>query len=54
MRQYFNPAEQPPLPLVELPERLDPFRRDGVRIYAKLLTALAAQDVKAPPGKILA
>lgn len=33
LRQYFNPAEQPPLSLVESPGRLDPFRRDRVRIY---------------------
>ncbi|KAL8852334.1 MAG: hypothetical protein Q9221_002830 [Calogaya cf. arnoldii] len=49
LRQYFNPDEQPPLPLVELPENLNPFRRDGVRIYAKLLTTLPAQNVKALP-----
>lgn len=54
LRNYFNPDEQPPLPLVELPEKLNCFRRDGVRIYAKLLTALPAQNVKALPGKILA
>lgn len=54
LRKYFNPDEQPPLPLVELPEKLNPFRRDGVRIYAKLLTALPAQNVKALPGKTLA
>ncbi|KAL8673108.1 MAG: hypothetical protein Q9168_002463 [Polycauliona sp. 1 TL-2023] len=49
VRQYFNPDEQPPLPLVELPETLNPFRQDGVRIYAKMLTALPAQNVKALP-----
>lgn len=51
LRQYFNPDEQPPLPLVELPEKLNPFLKDGVRIYAKLLTTLPAQNVKALPGK---
>jgi len=50
--KYFNPDEQPPLPLVELPEKLNPFRRHGVRIYAKMLTALPAQNVKALPGQI--
>ena len=49
--QYFNPDKQPPLPLVELPEILNPFRQDNVRIYAKILTALPAQNVKALPGK---
>ncbi|KAK2751175.1 hypothetical protein FQN57_000252 [Myotisia sp. PD_48] len=47
---YFNPDLQPPVPLVELPERLNPFRADNVRIYAKILTALPAQNVKALPA----
>ncbi|KAL8767045.1 MAG: hypothetical protein Q9209_006339 [Squamulea sp. 1 TL-2023] len=49
IREYFDPDKQPPLPLVELPEKLNPFRQDGVRIYAKLLTSLPAQNVKALP-----
>lgn len=48
--QYFDPDLQPPLPLVELPARLNPFRSDNVRIYAKILTALPSQNVKALPG----
>ena len=48
--QYFNPDLQPPLPLVELPVNLNPFRADNVRIYAKMLTALPAQNVKMFPG----
>ncbi|KAJ0159995.1 putative siderophore biosynthesis protein SbnA [Colletotrichum tanaceti] len=53
---YYNPENSPPLPLVEIPDRLNPFRRDGVRIYAKLLTALPAQNVKSLPalGMLLA
>ncbi|KAF4624027.1 hypothetical protein G7Y89_g14149 [Cudoniella acicularis] len=47
---YFNPDLQPPLPLVELPEKLNPFRVDNVRIYAKMLTALPAQNVKMFPA----
>lgn len=50
LRDFFDPDKQPLLPLVELPAGLNPFRRDGVRIYAKLLTALPAQNVKALPG----
>ncbi|KJX94738.1 cysteine synthase b like protein [Zymoseptoria brevis] len=50
LRRYFDPDEQPPLPMVELPEKLNPFRKDGVRIYAKLLTTLPAQNVKALPA----
>jgi hypothetical protein len=51
--QYFDPDSNPPLPLVEIPNRLNPYRRDGVRIYAKMLTALPAQNVKSLPGVCL-
>lgn len=47
---YFDPDLQPPVPLVELPAKLNPFRTDNVRIYAKMLTALPAQNVKVLPG----
>jgi hypothetical protein len=47
---YFDPDLQPSLPLVELPAKLNPFSSDNVRIYAKMLTALPAQNVKVFPG----
>ncbi|TVY82428.1 Cysteine synthase [Lachnellula suecica] len=50
MKQYFDPDYQPPLPLVELPDILNPFREVGVRIYAKMMTALPCQNVKALPA----
>ena len=50
--QYFNPDLQPLLALVELPERINPFRKDNVRIFAKMLTALPAQNVNALPGTV--
>ncbi|KAK2741154.1 cysteine synthase b [Colletotrichum kahawae] len=49
---YFDPDKNPPLPLVEIPDRLNPFREDGVRIYAKMLTCLPAQNVKSLPESI--
>lgn len=49
--RYFDPDASPPLPLVEIPARLNPLRDDGVRIYAKMLTALPAHNVKSLPGK---
>lgn len=52
MINYFNPDVQPPLPLVELPAKLNPFRDDNVRIYAKMVTALPAQNVKSLPGSV--
>lgn len=54
MQDYFDPDSQPPLPLVELPNTLNPFRRDNVRIYAKMMTALPAQNIKALPGNVIA
>ncbi|KAF5517460.1 Cysteine synthase [Colletotrichum aenigma] len=47
---YFDPDKNPPLPLVEIPDRLNPFREDGVRMYAKMLTCLPAQNVKSLPA----
>jgi hypothetical protein len=48
--QYFDPDCNPPLPLVEIPDRLNPYRKDNVRIYAKMMTCLPAQNVKSLPG----
>ncbi|KAL9591974.1 MAG: hypothetical protein Q9179_007184 [Wetmoreana sp. 5 TL-2023] len=48
--QFFNPNNLPLLPLVELPSKLNPFRNENVRIYAKMLTAHPAQNVKALPA----
>lgn len=50
LKKYFNPDCQPPLPLVELPERLNPYYDHGVRIYAKMMTMHPANNVKAMPG----
>ncbi|KFZ15968.1 hypothetical protein V501_02481 [Pseudogymnoascus sp. VKM F-4519 (FW-2642)] len=50
MRDFFNPDIQPPLPLVELPDKLNPYRGDNVRIYAKMATALPTQNIKFLPA----
>jgi cysteine synthase len=50
LRDYHNPDASPPLPLVELPPCLNPFYDNGVRIYAKIMTALPAHNVKALPA----
>lgn len=50
VRDYFDPDSAPPLPLVEIPEGLNPYRGDGVRIYAKMMTMHPANNVKAMPG----
>jgi hypothetical protein len=49
--QYYDPNLQPPLPLVEIPNTLNPFCQDGVKVYAKMMTALPAHNVKALPCK---
>jgi hypothetical protein len=49
---YFDPERNPPLPLVEIPDRLNPYRQDRVRVYAKMLTSLPAQNVKSLPGTL--
>lgn len=50
LKDYFNPDVAPPLPLVELPQSLNPYHSDGVRIYAKMMTMHPANNVKAMPG----
>lgn len=50
VKDYYNPEIQPPLPLVELPDSLNPFRADGVRIYAKMMSCLPANNVKSLPA----
>ncbi|KAL4862821.1 hypothetical protein BDV12DRAFT_206969 [Aspergillus spectabilis] len=50
LKKYFDPDSQPPLPLVELPEYLNPYYHDGVRIYAKMMTMHPANNVKAMPA----
>lgn len=50
VRQYFDPDNLPPLPLVEIPAKLNPLRNQNVRIFAKMLTHHPAQNVKALPG----
>jgi hypothetical protein len=51
LSSFFDPDQNPPLPLVEIPDALNPLRLDGVRIFAKMLTQLPAQNVKSLPGR---
>ncbi|EEU39405.1 uncharacterized protein NECHADRAFT_94346 [Fusarium vanettenii 77-13-4] len=50
VRDYFDPELSPPLPLVEIPDCLNPYRDDGVRIYAKLMSMHPATNVKVMPA----
>ena len=49
IRQLLNPDCNPPVPLVELPEFLNPLARQRVRIYAKLLYLLPLLNLKSLP-----
>jgi cysteine synthase A len=50
IKDYLNPGQAAYLPLVEIPERLNPFLSDGVRILAKLMTFSGLHNVKAIPA----
>lgn len=47
---YMNPDNNPPTPLVELPNSLNPYRERGVRIFAKLMHTLPLLNVKSIPA----
>jgi cysteine synthase A len=52
IQQWFDPEISPPLPLVEIPQTLNPFYDDGVRIFAKMMSMHPANNVKIMPGRI--
>jgi cysteine synthase/rhodanese-related sulfurtransferase len=50
VRDFLNPDNGPMIPLVELPDHCNPFRKNGVRIYAKLMNMLPLTNVKSLPA----
>ncbi|KZZ99006.1 Pyridoxal phosphate-dependent enzyme, beta subunit [Moelleriella libera RCEF 2490] len=50
VEKCFDPEHQLPLPLVEIPECLNPYRADGVRVYAKMMSMHPATNVKVMPA----
>ncbi|KAK7032689.1 cysteine synthase [Favolaschia claudopus] len=50
LHDFYHPDKAPPIPLVELPERLNPYKKHGVHIYAKLLSHTPATNVKLYPA----
>jgi cysteine synthase A len=50
LADFLNPNNHPPLPLVELPERLNPFHAQGVRIFGKLMYLLPLLNMKSLPA----
>lgn len=49
VKTFLDPDYAPPTPLVELPERLNPFAKQKVRIFAKLLYLLPLLNLKSLP-----
>lgn len=47
---FLNPDNAPYTPLVEIPDHLNPYHKDGVRIFAKLMNALPLANVKSLPA----
>lgn len=50
VKDFLNPDSNPYIPLVELPESLNPFAKDGVRIFAKLMQMVPLMNVKSLPA----
>jgi cysteine synthase A len=50
VRDYLDPGKQPYLPMVEIPDTLNPFAGDRVRIFAKLMSVSPLANVKAVPA----
>ena len=50
IKDYLNPDNNPPLPLVELPPSLNPLASDGVHIFAKLMNTLPLANIKSLPA----
>jgi cysteine synthase len=50
IRNLLDPDCNPPVPLVELPDKLNPFTRQKVRIFAKLMYLLPLLNMKSLPA----
>jgi cysteine synthase/rhodanese-related sulfurtransferase len=50
IKEFLNPDNNPPIPLVEIPHHLNPFITDDVHIYAKCMNFLPLGNVKSLPA----
>jgi cysteine synthase len=50
IKDFLNPDNSPPIPLVELPGEFNPVQADGVRIFAKLMYLLPLLNIKSLPA----
>jgi cysteine synthase len=48
--EYLTPGSMGPTPLVELPEKLNPYHKKGVHIYVKLMQTLPLMNIKSLPA----
>jgi cysteine synthase A len=48
IKEYLNPSSHC-TPIVELPSHLNPYRKDGVRIFLKLTSHLPLMNIKSIP-----
>jgi cysteine synthase len=51
IRDLLDPENNAPLPLVELPDHLNPFAGQGVRLFAKLMYLLPLLSIKSLPAR---
>jgi cysteine synthase len=49
LKEYLDPANYAPPPLIELPHDLNPFRSDGVRLFAKMMPLVPLMNIKSLP-----
>ncbi|HEY9757362.1 MAG TPA: pyridoxal-phosphate dependent enzyme [Oculatellaceae cyanobacterium] len=50
LQEYLCPENYPATPLVELPPDLNPFRSDGVKIFAKMVPLVPLMNIKSIPA----
>jgi cysteine synthase len=50
IRDFLNPENHPPIPLVELPEHLNRFAKQGVRVFCKPMYLLPLLTIKSLPA----
>jgi cysteine synthase len=50
VRDFLNPENLPPTPLVEVPDHFNPLRSHGVRIFAKLMYLSPLLNIKSLPA----
>lgn len=47
---FLDPSQAVPSPMVEIPSSMNPYREQGVRIFAKLMNALPLGNIKSLPA----